>query len=103
MNKSQKFALVTGASTGIGREITIIPLTKEKFDKAVNLILRAELDTKEEIEHHLHHIEAHYVAQIKSKIVGVIGWYQDDVNYAIKAMGDKFPGEEAYWGRIFCS
>ena len=80
---------------------SIIPLTKERFDEAVDLLLKAELDTREEIEHHLQHLDAHYVALDGRKIIGVIGWYQDNVHYADTAMGNKFPGEEAYWVGFF--
>jgi predicted N-acetyltransferase YhbS len=82
-------------------KVTIKPLTKEQFEEAVGLVLRAELDTREEIEHHLEEIHAHYVAMDGEKIVGVVGWYQDNVNYANEAMGDKFPGEEAFWVGFF--
>lgn len=83
------------------KKIKIVPLTKERFDEAVDLVLRAELDTREEIEHHLQHIDAHYVAIDGDKIVGIIGWYQDTVNYATEAMGEKFPGPAAYWVGFF--
>lgn len=79
----------------------IVPLTKNYFKEAVSLVLSAELDTREEIEHHLSQIKAHLVAIDKNKIIGVIGWYQDNVNYADQAMGDKFPGPEAYWVGFF--
>lgn len=81
--------------------VKIIPLTRDRFDEAVNLVLQAELDTKEEIEHHLKHLEAHYIAVLDGNIIGVIGWYQDNVNYATDAMGDAFPGTEAYWVGFF--
>jgi len=82
-------------------KVTIKPLTKKLFKQAVNLVLKAELDSREEIEHHLIHIDAHYIALYKGKVIGVIGWYQDNVNYATKAMGNKFPGEAAYWVGFF--
>lgn len=82
-------------------KIKITPLTKDKFNEAVEVVLKAKLDTREEIEHHLQHIEAHYIACDGDKVIGVIGWYQDNVNYASEAMGDKFPGEEAYWVGFF--
>lgn len=82
-------------------KIKIIQLTKEKFNAAVDIVLKAKLDTKEEVEHHLQHLNAHYVAITNNKVVGVIGWYQDTVNYASKAMGDKFPGIKAYWVGFF--
>jgi len=50
----------------------------------------------------LEHIDAHYIALDNKKIIGVIGWYQDNVDYATRAMGDKFPGENAYWVGFFC-
>lgn len=81
--------------------IEIQKLTKERFNEAVELVLKADLDTREEIEHHLEHLDAHYIALDGDKIVGVIGWYQDNVNYATEAMGRKFPGEEAYWVGFF--
>lgn len=81
--------------------IKINKLNKQKLAEAVNLVLNAKLDTREEIEHHLQHIDAHYVALDKDKVVGVIGWYQDTVNYANEAMGEKFPGPEAYWVGFF--
>ena len=82
-------------------KITIKQLTRVYFEEAVNLVIKAELDTREEIEHHLKHIDAHYVALDKERIIGVIGWYQDNVNYATEAMGDKFPGKDAYWVGFF--
>lgn len=82
-------------------DFSIIPLTKDRFSEAVDLVLAAELDTREEIEHHLEHLNAHYIALVKDKIAGVIGWYQDNVNYAKAAMAAKFPGEEAYWVGFF--
>lgn len=81
--------------------ISILPLNQDKFHEAVEVVLRAQLDSREEIEHHLQHIDAHYVAVNRDKIVGVIGWYQDNVNWANEAMGDKFPGVEAYWVGFF--
>lgn len=83
------------------QNIKILPLTTDRFNEAVGVVLRAQLDTREEIEHHLQHIDAHFVATDGEKIVGVIGWYQDNVNWANEAMGDKFPGEEAYWVGFF--
>lgn len=80
---------------------SIIPLATAQFAEAVSLVLKAELDTQEEIEHHLEHLDAHYVAVDDGKVVGVIGWYQDNVHYADTAMGEKFPGEEAYWVGFF--
>lgn len=82
-------------------KIKILPLTQERFDETVEVVLRAQLDSREEIEHHLQHIDAHYAAMDGEKIVGVIGWYQDNVHWADTAMGDKFPGEEAYWVGFF--
>lgn len=79
----------------------IIPLTKNQFADAVSVVMSAELDTREEIEHHLQHLEANYVAIADGKVAGVIGWYQDNVHYEDKAMGDKFPREEAYWVGFF--
>lgn len=79
----------------------ILPLPKDRFDEAVEVVLKTGLDTREEIEHHLKHIDTHFVAVDGDKIVGVIGWYQDNVNWANEAMGDKFPGEEAYWVGFF--
>jgi GNAT superfamily N-acetyltransferase len=83
------------------KNIKIVPLTADKFDSAVDLVFQAELDTKEEIEHHLKHLDAHYTALFYNKIIGVIGWYQDDVNYAKNAMGEDFPGKEVYWVGFF--
>lgn len=82
-------------------KIKVSPLTKDKLDEAVEVVLRAELDIREEIEHHLKHLEAHYVAMDGDKIVGIIGWYQDTVNYATEAMGEKFPGPAACWVGFF--
>lgn len=81
--------------------IKIIPLSQDKFKEAVDVVLAAELDTREEIVHHLEHIEAHFIAMDGDKVIGVIGWYQDNVNWANVAMGDQFPGVEAYWVGFF--
>lgn len=83
------------------KSIKILSLTQNKFDEAVEVVLRAELDTKEEIEHHLQHLDAHFIVMEGEKVVGVIGWYQDNVNWANEAMGVKFPGEDAYWVGFF--
>jgi|SRR3990167_293135 len=83
------------------QKVQIESLTKERLDEAIDLVFNAGLDTREEILHHLEHLDAHYIALENNKIIGVIGWYQDDVDYAIEAMGDKFPGENAYWVGFF--
>jgi GNAT superfamily N-acetyltransferase len=83
------------------KNIKIVPLTSDRLSQAIELVLSAELDTKEEIEHHLKHLAAHYIALFDNKIIGVIGWYNDDVNYAKDAMGEDFPGKEAYWIGFF--
>jgi GNAT superfamily N-acetyltransferase len=82
-------------------QISITKLTQNDFVKAVDLVIQANLDTKGEIEHHLKHFDAHWVAKDNDKIIGVIGWYQDNVNYANAAMGDKFPGTDTYWVGFF--
>jgi predicted N-acetyltransferase YhbS len=82
-------------------EATIVPLTKDRLEEAVNVVLNAHLDTKDEIEHHLQVLNAHFIALDNDQVIGVIGWYQDNVNYANEAMGDKFPGENAYWVGFF--
>lgn len=76
-------------------------MVKNRFEEAVVLVLKTQLDTREEIEHHLRHLDAHHVAIKNGKIIGVIGWYQDNVRYADAAMGDRFPGEDAYWVGFF--
>ncbi len=85
----------------MNKPIKIEKLTQNRLNEAVNLVFAADLDTREEIEHHLKHLDAHYIALDNHKIAGVIGWYQDNVNYANEAMGDKFPGEKAYWVGFF--
>jgi len=81
--------------------IKIVPLSQAKFEEAVNLVLKAGLDSREEIEHHLKHLESHFLSLDRQKIVGIIGWYRDNVYYASTAMGDKFPGVDAYWVGFF--
>lgn len=82
-------------------QIIVIPLTEATLSNAIQIVLNAGLDTKEEIEHHLNHINAHFVAMDQDKVVGVVGWYKDNVNYANQAMGDLFPGINAYWVGFF--
>ena len=82
-------------------DFKITPLTRQFFQSAVDVVMRAELDSREEVEHHLLHLEAHSIAIYNDKVIGVIGWYQDNVHYADKAMGDKFPGVDAYWVGFF--
>lgn len=79
----------------------ILPLTQDRFVEAVNVVFDAKLDTRDEIEHHLKELHAHYIALDQDRVIGVIGWYQDNVNYATEAMGDKFPGDKAYWVGFF--
>lgn len=85
------------------KNYSIQPLAKDRFVEAVDLVLSAKLDSREEIEHHLRDLDAHYVAidDESRKVIGVVGWYQDNVHYANEAMGDKFPGEEVYWVGFF--
>ncbi len=80
---------------------TFSPLTQERLQDAIDLVFETKLDTKEEIAHHLKHVDAHYIAINGDKIIGVIGWYQDNVNYATEVMGEKFPGTDAYWVGFF--
>ena len=82
-------------------DFKIVSLTQDRFPGAVSIVLRANLDTKKEIEHHLQHLDAHVIPLEANKLVGVIGWYQDNVHYADRAMGDQFPGEEAFWVGFF--
>ncbi len=82
-------------------QIVYEPLVKEKLKDAIEVVVRANLDTREEIEHHLSHIESQYVAIDNDKVIGVIGWYQDNANYASEAMGTLFPGQNAYWVSFF--
>lgn len=82
-------------------DFRIAPLTEQLFQSAVDVVMSAKLDSREEVEHHLLHLEAHIVAIFNNRVIGVIGWYQDNVHYADKAMGDKFPGEKAYWVGFF--
>lgn len=81
--------------------VTIIPLPKEKLEESINLIFDLKLDTRAEIEHHLQEIDKHYIAIEDGTVQGVIGWYQDNIQYANEAMGDTFPGEDAYWVGFF--
>lgn len=83
------------------KNIDIQVLTPDRLEEAINLVLAADLDTREEIEHHLQDTKAHFIALSDNKITGVIGWYQDTVDYATDAMGDLFPGMDAYWVGFF--
>ena len=83
------------------QDIQIQQLTKNRLNEAIDLVFNARLDSREEILHHLEHLDAHYVALENNKIIGVVGWYQDNVKYATEAMGGKFPGEDAYWVGFF--
>ncbi len=82
-------------------KLQIRSLSKETYSAASDLLLELGLDTREEINHHLDELKKYYVALVGGVVIGVIGWYQDNVNYAKPAMGDKFPGEEAYWVGFF--
>lgn len=41
-------------------DIRIAALTQDRFDEAVKLVLQANLDTKEEIEHHLKNVSSQF-------------------------------------------
>lgn len=81
--------------------IDIVSLTEDKLEEAIDLVFNANLDTRSEIEHHLQEVEKHFIAVENNKIIGVMGWYQDNINYAKEAMGDMFPGEDRYWVGFF--
>ena len=81
--------------------IKIVPLTKTTFEDAVQVVLNAKLDTRVEVEHHLTHTEANFIAKDGEKVIGVIGWYQDKEDWATEAMGHRFPGTEVYWVGFF--
>lgn len=49
----------------------IIPLTQDKLSEAVEVVLIANLDTREEIEHHLQHLDAHFIAIDGEEVIGV--------------------------------
>lgn len=85
----------------IKNSIRIHQLTGKNYDEAVRLVFDTGLDTREEIVHHLQHMNAHFIALDQDKVIGVIGWYRDDMNYATEAMGHKFPGKKAYWVGFF--
>lgn len=76
----------------IEKSATISPLDEGRLNEAIDLVFKTGLDTREEVEHHLRDLGAYYIALDQSdKIIGVIGWYQDNVNYANEAMGKNFP------------
>lgn len=79
----------------------IQPLTGERFEEAVKLLVDLNLDSRDEIVHHLKALDAHLVYLNNDEVIGIIGWYKDDVNYANKAMGADFPGEDAFWVGFF--
>ncbi len=79
----------------------IFPLSYKTFQQSSDLLFSLGLDTREEIEHHLSDMSQYYVATEREEVVGIIGWYQDNVNYAKEAMGELFPGERAYWVGFF--
>lgn len=76
-------------------------LTHNHYEESVQLLLDLDLDTREEIEHHLADMDAHLICLEDGKVVGIVGWYKDNVNYAKDAMGNLFPGEGAYWVGFF--
>lgn len=79
----------------------IQPLTSDRLEESINLVLKADLDTPEQVRHHLEETEKYYIAIKDNKVVGVIGWYQDTMDYATEAMGATFPGKNAYWIGFF--
>jgi GNAT superfamily N-acetyltransferase len=81
--------------------MTFQTLIENYYQEAVNLLLLLDLDTKEEIEHHLNDMNAHIICLNGDELIGIIGWYKDNVNYANEAMGDLFPGEDAFWVGFF--
>lgn len=76
-------------------------LSQNYFEESVQLLLDLELDIREEIEHHLTDMDAHLICLDGNAVVGIVGWYKDNVNYANEAMGDLFPGEDAFWVGFF--
>lgn len=79
----------------------IVSLTRNTFRQSSELLFSLGLDSREEIDHHLEQMSQYFVALEGEEVIGVIGWYQDNVNYAKEAMGKLFPGESAYWVGFF--
>lgn len=79
----------------------IVQLSTDTYKQSGDLLFSLGLDSREEIDHHLDEMSQYYVALEGDKVVGVVGWYQDNVNYAKAAMKDSFPGEDAYWVGFF--
>lgn len=79
----------------------VISLDDKTYKQAEDLLFELGLDSREEIQHHLDEKEKYFIAIKNDEVIGVIGWYQDNVNYAKDAMGDDFPGEDAYWIGFF--
>lgn len=79
----------------------IVPLTSATYKQGGDLLFSLGLDSREEIDHHLDEMTQYFVALEGDKVVGVVGWYQDNVNYAKDAMKEFFPGEDAYWVGFF--
>ncbi len=79
----------------------IVQLSTETYKQSGDLLFSLGLDSREEIDHHLDEMSQYYVALEGDKVVGVVGWYQDNMNYAKDAMKELFPGEEAYWIGFF--
>ncbi|MBI2049537.1 GNAT family N-acetyltransferase [Candidatus Roizmanbacteria bacterium] len=78
-------------------DLEIKPLNKSTYEDAVRIAIVGNTGLEKDIRKRLK--EDHYfVAVDGDKVVGEIGWYQDNGSFAGEALGDRFPyGKNIYW------
>jgi GNAT superfamily N-acetyltransferase len=79
-------------------DIKIKPIDDSTYKEAVRIAVEGDTDDTFYAQQWLKNYDRYYVAMNKNRVVGEIGWYQDDGTLSGKVLGDKFPhGNNNYW------
>jgi GNAT superfamily N-acetyltransferase len=79
-------------------DIKIKPIDDSTYKEAVRIAVEGDTDDNFYAQQWLKNYDRYYVAMSEDRVVGEIGWYQDDGTLSGKVLGDKLPhGNNNYW------
>lgn len=85
----------------------ITPLTQETKKSALDLVVANQVWSRDQARGFFNRSLKQnrgniFVISQNNKVVGLIGWYQDNGRWAGKSLGDLFPkGKDIYWVSLF--
>ena len=79
-------------------DIQIVPLNNKTYEEVVRIAVEGATGEEKDIRPRLRFYHRYFTAIFDSKVVGEIGWYQDDGTFAGIALKENFPyGSNVYW------